>query len=66
MSNDDKTYIPGVLWAISCKLHGIGDLIQGYESEPPLNRSEVNYGIGQIIIDLATELETVRNQMEGT
>ncbi|MCX6123192.1 MAG: hypothetical protein NTV34_00340, partial [Proteobacteria bacterium] len=40
--------ILGRIWESARKLHGIGELIKFLGSEPSLNQSEVNYGVGTI------------------
>lgn len=52
------------LRTISAKLHGIGDLIRWHKSEPALNQDEINFGIGEIITDLAGQISVIRNSIE--
>ena len=52
------------LGTISAKLHGIGDLIRWHKSEPALNQDEINFGIGEIITDLAEQISVIRNSIE--
>ncbi len=53
--------IPGRLWEIACKLHGIGELIKFQGGEPALNQSEVNYGIGTLVTRIAEEVEEIKS-----
>lgn len=52
------------LWSLSCKLHGIGNLIAYYDGEPSLNQQEVSYGVGTLIIELADEVQNILEAIE--
>ncbi len=54
--NRDQGQIAYRLWEIACMLRGIGELIKFRGGEPGLNEEDVNFGIGQIITDIAEEL----------
>jgi hypothetical protein len=57
--------IPAQLWTIMTKLYGVGELIRSSRGEAALNQDEVNYGIGEIITDLADELREIRDVIEA-
>lgn len=61
----DPSELPGELWTVSCKLHGIGELIKFHNGEPALNQDQVNLGIGEIITDLAEQIDNVREELES-
>ena len=59
MENDVKN-----LETIAAKIFAIGELIKFRGGEPSLDEQKVNYGIGEILTDLAEELtsESTSNQ----
>ena len=64
-SADFESHIPAKLWKIGSKLLGVGELIKFQNGEPALNQDEANFGVGEIITDLAEELRDIRDELEG-
>lgn len=64
-SADLETDYSNQIWAITCKLHGMGELIKFYsgDSSPP-NQTECSFGIGEIITNLANELDEIREVLD--
>ena len=62
-SFDESPY--NKLWVISAKLYGICELIKFRGGEPPLNEEDVNFGIGEILTDLAGELAALAAPRDG-
>jgi hypothetical protein len=48
----------GDLMTISAKIYAIGELIKFRGGEPALDEERVNYGIGEILTDLASDLNS--------
>lgn len=52
---------------ISAKLYALGELIKFRDASAiSIDEDEVNYGIGEILTDLAQELEDIRRALEKT
>ena len=60
----DQTDLPGQLWSIAAKLHGLSELIKYQDREPALNEGEVNYGIGAIVGEAACQLDKLREGLD--
>lgn len=54
---------PDDLWLIASKLRGLGLLISRFDGETPVDREDF-YGVGQIIIELAEQTETILAVLE--
>ncbi len=66
MINKRTNTPPHNLWALSAKLKGIAHLVQAQDAELPPALPECWYGVGELIFEIAAELDTVRDQIEGT
>lgn len=60
---DSKDSVPGVLWGVSSKLHGISELFKNQGSEALLSDNGA-YGVGAVLGDLAVEIEKARDVLE--
>ena len=59
LDDGDQGSVAYRIWEIACKLRGIGELIKFRGGEPGLNEEDVNYGIGEIITNIADELSSL-------
>jgi hypothetical protein len=50
------------LYVVSAKLLAIGELIKFGGGEPSLEEERVNFGLGEILTDLAKDLGNIPNQ----
>lgn len=68
MTMKPKNKIPALqpqttdLYTLSAKLLAIGELIKFRGGEPSLEEERVNYGLGEILADLAGELGNMINK----
>jgi hypothetical protein len=54
------------LWMISAKLKGIGYLLQDQNRAAiPLDQEQADYGVGQIIVDLADRIKEFHERLDG-
>ena len=64
-SKDVSVEAAAAISVIGAKIFGIGELIKFRGGEPSLNEESVNYGIGEILTDLAEELEEIKRQLDA-
>lgn len=58
--------IRGRLWVASTKLQGLGNLISNFNHDAILNQGHAAYGIGQILLETAAELESICTAIDPT
>ena len=62
IENEDGCLLKANLMKISAKIYAIGELIKFRGGEPALDEERVNYGIGEILTDLAADLNSPPKQ----
>ena len=55
---EDMQNANGDLMTISAKIYAIGELIKFRGGEPALDEERVNFGLGKILTDLASDLNS--------
>ena len=58
--------ILGRLWVASTKLQGLGNLMSNFNHDAILNQDQAAYGIGQILLETADELESICTAIDPT
>ncbi len=48
----------GHLWSVAARIYALGESIKFRGGEPSLEEDRVNFGIGEILTELANELST--------
>jgi hypothetical protein len=56
-SADQSNDRDGQFWTIVCKLRGVSEFIKHRGGEPSLDEGAVNFGIGEVLTDLADQLD---------
>jgi hypothetical protein len=53
------------LWLMSCKVRALGELMKYQNGEPSISQQDVNYGIGNILTEIADEMDNFRDSQLG-
>jgi hypothetical protein len=61
----DRANLLGRLWVSSAKIEGLGTLLTYFDRSAILKDGDTTYGIGQMLLEVAEELKTIRSEIES-
>ena len=60
---EEANLCAGDIQLVADKLHGIGDMMKSWNRDPPITYDRCVYGLGVILVELATELDEIKEKI---